>query len=523
MSSGKQLEEHSADTRKLAHPGPLRVETSTANVQEAVVSKVKQQTISDTGNGYGQLSQPEMNRLGLLCVSPGLQRKKMSKEVLETVRLTEDIKEVQKNAISRLSSIDTGERNDSSDTKVEPPRQLKEEGDKPTDKEHAASSSSSSSPSSLPYMKPAKLSLRRKRVPAPLNLTSSTGPGSGPVRKDTANTRPNRISKPKVVYLGRVPSQSIHLRPGSGDPPAIIAPSQVYTQQYPSTYAYTGPPPVPTPTLLTAMNAAPYLPHPYPNTQANPSGSTYLYPFQYPHPYPYLFSYAYPNSIPSPQMYPYLNYRIQQPQFQTQLPQRYPPPFNGLYQVPTGRTATDGAEGSEDGDKGSNVSDVFTSPAHQSTNSKDNTKVSPSDSPQTVNAQEDNAQDNDERADLAITEDDENSQIKEQLLHEEAMGIPGGKNNNVQDDDDNDAVSDSVISGDIRLMKNVFRFEFPRYSAIVPSASSSDNSATVAATATASSNSSKSESGAKRATSLDKQMFLTICERIWDESKTLPP
>ena len=518
MSSEKQLETHSTDTEKLAHPGPLRVETATANVRETVASKVKQQTISDTGNGYGQLSQPEMDRLGLLCVSPGLQRKKMSKEVLETVRLTEDIKEVQKNAISRLSSADTDEKCNNADTKVELPSQLKEEGDKHIDKEHAALSSSSSSPSSLPYMKPAKLSLRRKRVPAPLNLSSSTNPG--PVRKDTTNTRSNRISKPKVVYLGRVPSQSIHLRPASGDPPVAIAPSQMYTQQYPSTHAFAGPPSVPTPALLTTMGAAPYLPHPYSNTQTNPSGSMYSYPAQYPHPYPYPFLYAYPNSIPSPQMYPYPNYRIQQPQPPTQPPQRYPAPLSGLYQIPTGRTTTDRTEGSEAGDKESNVSDVFTSPAHQSTSSNDNTKVSPNDSPRTVGTQEDN----DERADLAITEEDENSQINEQLLHEEAMGISGGKNDNVQDD----SVTDSVISGDVRLMKNVFRFEFPRYSAIVSSTSSSDNSATATANSSSNSNSSssgsnKAESGAKRATSLDKQMFLTICERIWDESKTLPP
>lgn len=369
-----------------------------------------------------------VQKIGLLCVSPGLATERMDNTMLSTIKISKNIEKNQKETIlTELTKNTTNEQDNNF---------VSENNDKtsPHVSQHVATTLLNITGNKDTGLKSqSKVSLARKNIPSPLNLSSkTTNPESGrkisltstSTYKHQLQSAPAHITrhtikkKPRVQYLGT--SNSIAM--------ARQARSAFQFQQY------------------SARMRTPYMPY-YPNFPMEPFMS----------PYPPMYR-PMRSSIPgNPSYAPYPFPRTAVPysseaQFykenSTDIRAR-----NSVILKDNNSSKREFFSVSTGPDGETSSQNFHSTMEHQNSSSRDSNGM---------NSSEDG--ENDEDTHLALDADD-------------------------ADDISPTSISSAVsspVQGEIRLTKHIFGFEFP--------------------TATSKS---------------DKNLFMSICDKVWDESQEL--
>ncbi|CCF59550.1 hypothetical protein KAFR_0H01400 [Kazachstania africana CBS 2517] len=156
----------------------------------------------------------KLQKIGLLCVSPGLQEEGLDNKMLSTIETSKAIEKDQKSVVSNLSlsSSSSSENKDVSHLIVQQNENngkvedvitsAKEDSEEPEVKQ-------SESPSSLLQL--SQKSLKRSKIPPPIgipNSNSSSRTNSTAASKPSTGKQSAGISKPRVKYLGKTPKFS---------------------------------------------------------------------------------------------------------------------------------------------------------------------------------------------------------------------------------------------------------------------------------------------------------------------------
>lgn len=225
----------------------------------------------------------KLDKLGMLCMSLGLQPSRMTDKMLNTIELSKDIERSQRNAINKLSStsphVERGQEEEQEEEEQE------EEADRDEIVQVEEDGDSNAEQGKDMRLNTLGKSLKRKKIPPPLSI-SETNSATGSVRSSVAvsatsyqfepdasfarsapahiqnfprssrDKRSGRVEKPSVQYLGRVPTTG----PRRNSPIQSTHAYKLktpYVPQFPR-YALPGPPP-------PAMTpCAPYYPYMYP-------------------------------------------------------------------------------------------------------------------------------------------------------------------------------------------------------------------------------------------------------------------
>lgn len=333
------------------------------------------------------LKSEKREKLGELCASLGLEANRMTDRMLSTIEMSKDIERNQRDVIKKLSSTS--------------PREEEEEGQSIVvdDGEEM-------------QLNTVGKSLKRRRVPPPLsiseaNSTTASLQGSGGVYARSApahvpkfprsSVEKRFVGKPRVLYLGRVPSGAARQ-----DSPIQSANAYKLKTPYQSYFpGYAMP--------LPAMPA--YAPYPY----------------------------GYPGQLPLYQSTPQLYNAPMMPQWQPRSAVPYLQHHRdrrGNHQAKKAKTKETEELRGKDAESDSSNQQADTTPDHDTENADDT-----------------------ESAHLAIEEN--------------PRPLPSSEPRD-------------VVLGEIRISGNVFSYEFP-----------------------------------SQRPGIDKKMFMSICDKVWDESRRL--
>lgn len=371
----------------------------------------------------------KLEKLGMLCMSLGLQPSRMTDKMLNTIELSKDIERNQRKEIQKLSStsphVEQGE--DENENENENENEDKEEGEHSSSVQVEEDGDKQGTDMQLSTL---GKSLKRKKIPPPLSISDANSARSSAAGSATSyqfdadnslarsapahipnfprSSRSARFEKPSVQYLGKVstngprrnsPIQSTHAY-------KLKTP---YVAQFPR-YPVPGPPP-------PAMTpCAPYYP--------------YMYPGQFP---------LYQSTPQQPFMPPWQPRSAMPYSSQARYYQDSNPRGKRLRKQDQQRTEKSAAR----------KEDVRASDAEDSSDER------PEEQPDGSGNDEDDT----ESVHLAIEEN--------------AMPFPARE-------------PQANILGEIRISENVFSYEFPCNNP-----------------------------------SIDKKMFMSICDKVWDESNRL--
>lgn len=436
----------------------------------------EQEKEEQNGDEDGTVRNEKLKKLGMLCVSLGLQPKRMTDKMMSTIKRSKDIERDQRNVISKLSSVssiriskdgneeeydeeddDHDHDHDDDDDDVEGDEVIvvgeSSESVAQTNEDKGIDGEATDKESEL-NTKSGK-SLKRKKIPPPLNLSETSRNGStncssgnnsatstyyarenlgaksapANVPKFPRSTTQGKfpfIGKPRVQYLGKVSNVISRQQPNQINGYKLKTP---YVPYFPRGPSYPPPP---------SMPAYPYYPYAYPGQF--PVYQTPQQPYGGP---PFMVSASATASTNPRSAMPYSS----QAQYyqESDLNGKRPKVKRQHQQVKkpkvqeTGDYVTDDLRGKEkeEAEDENHKEDGENEQRHKSANDDDC-----------------------ESAHLAI---------------ENGAAFSPSMNSNP-----------NTVLGEIRILRNVFSFEFPVNSS-----------------------------------SVDKKMFMSICDKVWDESKGL--
>ncbi|EDO14733.1 hypothetical protein Kpol_333p3 [Vanderwaltozyma polyspora DSM 70294] len=470
-------------------------------------NQIETQTISRSSSFDEQLKDSDnIKKIGILCVSPGLDTDRMDSHKLSTIKISKDIEKSQKETI--MNQLSSNANEDATNTVGTTSVTLEIDsmnnsnangtGNLSTPVTERTDLSTNSLPSSLTSASSgkesfnetdlktlSKISLKRKRIPSPLNLSksydhySATTSDATPINQDynsnssnsnigghtingnsksTYQSAPPHITKhvirkkPRVQYLGK----------STGIPNARQMRSM---QMYPS---------------YNQRSRTPYGQF-YPNLMMDPYMSPYHgqmsgYPLRTPF-----------QSQFNPQFFGYPRTAVpytSQSQYYKDFPRN-----SGLTSPAGSKNNSPNSRGPSSSPLGStsNINAYSSNPSRyqQSSteikyydenkqnidrnNDNDNANSSDDNDATGGNDEDDDDDENDENTDLAIAADDEPPQV---------IAV------------NNDSSQSSLMQGEIRLLRHTFSFEFPLATTTFEK-------------------------------KIDKKMFMSICDKVWDESQIL--
>ncbi|CCH57844.1 hypothetical protein TBLA_0A00440 [Henningerozyma blattae CBS 6284] len=575
-SSVIDKEPTSMEPNKIASSIELTTDSETTNRPDTITTSASKRSI-------------EMEKIGMLCVSPGLQLNKMNNKMLSTLKLSESIEKNQKLTISRLSpttttgmiipsnsslnSTPTNTSNNSSSTTSPDTDKLSTKNNNNGKKRKnsmdylsnhegvylinkssvptstaatpvtvtSINSSSSSTSTASSSSSSFKRSLKRKKIPSPLNLNNNSNmhpfhmnnnpttmpnpmdyPRSAPPNTTIHNINPNlnkiNLKKPRVQYMGREEHRQMMNIPRF--------PSQQYNNPY------------------SPRNI---------NYRMKP-------------PYPYSFQSSYSDFIPvqtgSPSVC-YNNNQMMQQQLQQQQQQQQQQSHNmymqlsypNMYynQLPTALAANNYSKtamtpfttnyhphtpqsfyhnrypafkqhkntviSQVQNSKSQSVSNKYNGNI-KNTNDGSRNNSSNTTSSNTNNSSNNDDNDEDEDPQLALEDDDmgkddetsyNNSTTQKQTLKKNYLQTSSTENsssNTYNRDNNLEITANNLNFGEIHINGDIFSFQFLKNSA-------SNN------TKKPSSNKNNTGNVGLKNNALDKKMFMSICDKIWDESLVL--
>lgn len=462
---------------------------------------IPNEKLNENGNGNSD----KMQKIGMLCVSPGLQKDNLDEEKLTTIKLSKDIEKNQKNVILKNlqkiidnSKPETVMKNNNTNSliTITKKRNISDVLSARSSVSSSCSSSSSSSASAssstssskptfaainVPPLKTTTKSLKRARIPPPLKLASLTANrnNSNIQEKKIDNTANANVNFPKSASATRFSKNVNFVQPKSA--PADVTtferaqklskPRVVFLgkqQQQQSNVTTPWNPQLPfnrRQTLMTTtrQDGAPQYPYyqmmqppVLPNVGSNPN----LYHYN---PYFYNPYYNLQQMVYHPEQQ--FNYNNNNDNFHVPQSPVYPP--GGVYNRREG------------------VNNIIHSAMNQIRRSR---KESTDDT---------------ESPDLAIDEEEEKHSFNS------SGDVYDSSTSNPHVNGIIERNSNNVVSGEIRINSNVFSFEFPT------------NKNTRAAEETDSQKKTNSETSIQAETDMDKKLFMSICRKIWDESKVI--
>lgn len=419
----------------------------------------EQEQEEQNGDEDGTVRNEKLKKLGMLCVSLGLQPKRMTDKMMSTIKRSKDIERDQRNVISKLSSVSTVRRrngdegddyedDDDDDDDAEggvivvnesSENIVQTNGDKETDGETTDKESEFNTKSGK--------SLKRKKIPPPLNLSETSRPASSNnssgnnsaistcyarenmgaksapanVPKFPRSTTQRKfpfIGKPRVQYLGKVSNVISRPQPNQANGYKLKTP---YVPYFPRGPSFPPPP---------SMPAYPYYPYAYPG-----QFPLYQTPQQPYGPPPFMMS---ANSNPRSAM-PYSS----QAQYYQEADLNGKRPNVKRQHQPVKKPKVQDPEDLREKEKDGGT--------EEANNEED------------IEGEQRRINSNDEECESA------------HLAIENGAAFSPSMNS-----------APNTVLGEIRILHNVFSFEFPVNSSNV-----------------------------------DKKMFMSICDKVWDESKGL--